>query len=211
MARIIAEAAADDNIVLHPGTGAIWERSDKPPQSVRVNSTSPVVFMSYPKRHIGCEQRFRFTKAGSAMTPVPLVLIVEDHDDTREMLQLLLSIFGCRAIAARDGEEAMSLAENKRPDLILMDMTLPRLDGLSLTRIIRAHPTLNQVPIVAMTGLVTTKFHNEALSAGCNDYLDKPIDFDRLEELVKALTPAAPQRTLHNLVRSPHKTSPHAV
>ena len=120
------------------------------------------------------------------MTPVPLVLIVEDHADTREMLQLLLGIFGCRVIAARDGEEAMSFVEKTVPDLVLMDMTLPRLDGLSLTRIIRSHPTLNQVPIVAMTGLVTPQFHNEALSAGCNDYLDKPIDFDRLEELVRS-------------------------
>ena len=145
------------------------------------------------------------------MTSVPLVLIVEDHADTREMLQLLLGIFGCRVIAARDGEEAMSFVEKTVPDLVLMDMTLPRLDGLSLTRIIRSHPTLNQVPIVAMTGLVTPQFHNEALSAGCNDYLDKPIDFDRLEELVRSLSPKTPQRTLHNLVRSPHKPSPHAV
>ena len=74
----------------------------------------------------------------------PVVLVVEDHDDTREMLQLLLGIFGCRVLAAANGDEAMSLAEEILPDLILMDMKMPRLDGLSLTRMMRRHPTLSR-------------------------------------------------------------------
>ena len=123
----------------------------------------------------------------------PVVLVVEDHDDTREMLQLLLGIFGCRVLAAANGDEAMSLAEEILPDLILMDMKMPRLDGLSLTRMMRRHPTLSLVPIVAVSGMVTPQFHNEALNAGCNQCLDKPIDFDRLERLVKALNPAIPR------------------
>jgi CheY-like chemotaxis protein len=123
----------------------------------------------------------------------PVVLVVEDHDDTREMLRLMLGIFGCRVLAAANGEEAMGLAEQILPDLILMDMKMPRLDGLSLTRVIRSHPALCKVPIVAVTGLVTPQFHREALNAGCNHCLDKPIDFERLEKLVKALTPAIPR------------------
>ena len=79
----------------------------------------------------------------------PVVLIVEDHDDTREMLQLLLQVFGCRVIPAHDGEEAMSLVEKTFPDLILLDMRMPHLDGLSLARMIRSHPTLDEVPIIA--------------------------------------------------------------
>ena len=126
----------------------------------------------------------------------PVVLIVEDHDDTREMLQLLLTIFGCRPIAAHDGEEAISLAEKTLPDLILMDRRMPHLDGLSVTRLIRSHPTLNEVPIIAMTGMVTPQFKIEVLRAGCNDCLYKPIDFERLENLVKTITPSAPR---HNL------------
>ena len=126
----------------------------------------------------------------------PVVLIVEDHDDTREMLQLLLEVFGCHVMPAHDGDEAMSLAEKSIPDLILMDMRMPHLDGLSLTRMIRSHPTLNEVPIIAVTGMVTPQFRSEALSAGCNDYLYKPIDFDRLEQLIKTLTPNALR---HNL------------
>ena len=126
----------------------------------------------------------------------PVVLIVEDHDDTREMLQLLLQVFGCRVIPAHDGEEALSLAEKSIPDLILMDMRMPQLDGLSVTRLIRSHPTLNEVPIIAVTGMVTPQFKSQVLSAGCNDCLYKPIDFDRLEKLIKTLTPSAPR---HNL------------
>ena len=126
----------------------------------------------------------------------PVVLIVEDHDDTREMLQLLLQAFGCRVIPAHDGAEALSLAEKSIPDLILMDMRMPHLDGLSVTRLIRSHPTLNEVPIIAVTGMVTPQFQSDALSAGCNDCLYKPIDFDRLEELIKTLTPSTPRHDL---------------
>jgi len=78
----------------------------------------------------------------------------------------------------------MSLAEAMHPDLILMDMKMPRLDGLTLTRMIRSHPTLSRIPIVAVTGMVSPQFHREVLAAGCNQCLDKPIDFDRLEKLV---------------------------
>ena len=119
-------------------------------------------------------------------TSKPVVLIVEDHDDTREMLQLILTIYGCRVLAAANGDDAIRLAEKTLPDLVLMDMKMPRLDGLSLTRLIRSHPTLSKVPIVAMTGMVTPQFHREAVNAGCDDCLDKPIDFERLEKLVKA-------------------------
>ena len=119
-------------------------------------------------------------------TSKPVVLIVEDHDDTREMLQLILTIYGGRVRAAANGDDAIRLAEKTLPDLVLMDMKMPRLDGLSLTRVIRSHPTLSKVPIVAMTGMVTPQFHREAVNAGCDDCLDKPIDFERLEKLVKA-------------------------
>lgn len=118
----------------------------------------------------------------------PLVLVVEDHDDTREMLELLLGIFGCRVIAAGNGEQAVTLAEQTHPDLILMDMNIPLLDGLTVTRIIRAQAALNRVPIVAVTGFDTPKHHAAALKAGCNYCIAKPIDLDLLEELVKRLT-----------------------
>ncbi|HEX7294749.1 MAG TPA: response regulator [Pyrinomonadaceae bacterium] len=124
----------------------------------------------------------------------PVVLIVEDHDDTREMLTILLSSFGCHVVGAEDGERAMNVAERSRPDLILLDIKMPRLDGLAVARLIRSHPSLNKVPIVAVTGYGTPQQHREVLRAGCNDCLVKPIDFDQLEELIEVLVRSAPRQ-----------------
>ena len=117
----------------------------------------------------------------------PLVLIVEDHADTREMLRILLNMIGCRVIEAEDGEQAMSVADKGHPDLILLDLKMPLLDGLTVTRLIRSHPVLNEMPIVLITGLETPQLHRDALSAGCNDCLIKPLDLERLEDLIKLL------------------------
>ena len=95
-------------------------------------------------------------------------------------------------IEAEDGERALDAAENVHPDLILLDMKMPRLDGLTVTRLIRSHPNLHEVPIVAVTGIATPQFQAEALRAGCNYCLVKPFDFDRLEELIQMLTRSAP-------------------
>ncbi|HEX5603892.1 MAG TPA: response regulator [Pyrinomonadaceae bacterium] len=124
----------------------------------------------------------------------PVVLIVEDHDDTREMLTILLSSFGCHVVGAEDGERAMNVAERSRPDLILLDIKMPRLDGLAVARLIRSHPSLNKVPIVAVTGYGTPQQHREVLRAGCNHCLVKPIDFDQLEKLIEVLVRSAPRQ-----------------
>jgi|SRR5690348_327691 len=117
----------------------------------------------------------------------PLVLIVEDHADTREMLRILLNMIGCRVIEAEDGEQAMSVADKGHPDLILLDLRIPLLDGVTVTRLIRSHPVLKEVPIVLITGMDTPQVHREARSAGCNYCLIKPLDFERLQELIKLL------------------------
>jgi CheY-like chemotaxis protein len=122
----------------------------------------------------------------------PVVLIVEDHDDTREMLKTFLGMVGCHVIEAGDGERALNVAEKARPHLILLDMKMPRLDGLTVTRLIRSHPNLHAVPIVAVTGNATPQFQAEVLRAGCNYCLVKPIDFNRLEELIQMLARSAP-------------------
>ena len=126
----------------------------------------------------------------------PLVLIVEDHADTREMLRILLNMIGCRVIEAEDGEQAMSMAEKGHPDLILLDVKMPLLDGLTVTRLIRSHPVLNEVPIVLITGMDTPQLHREARSAGCNDCLIKPLDFERLQELIKLLARSTPRSSV---------------
>lgn len=113
-----------------------------------------------------------------------LVLIVEDFEDNRFMLRRLLEMAGYQVIEASDGEQALEMAQHSRPALILMDLSLPRLDGLAATRGIRRHPELSDVPIVAVSAHDSADFHAEALAAGCNDYVAKPFDFDQLDALL---------------------------
>lgn len=111
----------------------------------------------------------------------PKILVVEDHDDTREMLRIILEMKGYLVVDACNGLEGVELARSERPDLILMDGSLPILDGLEATRQIRANLQLRNVCIIAMNGWGTPSYHNDAIAAGCNDCMVKPLDFDRLE------------------------------
>jgi two-component system cell cycle response regulator DivK len=119
--------------------------------------------------------------------PEPVVLVVEDFEDNRFMMRRLLEMSGYRVVEAVNGEQAVEAAVGERPDLILMDLSLPKLDGLAATRRIRQHDALSQTPIVAVSAHDTTDFHADALAAGCNEYVTKPIDFDQLEALLKKL------------------------
>ena len=117
----------------------------------------------------------------------PLVLVVEDFEDNRFMMRRLLEMSGYRVVEAVNGEQAVEIAANERPDLILMDLSLPKLDGLAATRRIREQDGAADIPIVAASAHDTTDFHADALAAGCNEYVTKPIDFDQLESLLKKL------------------------
>ncbi len=121
------------------------------------------------------------TAQGYPLVPAqePKVLIVEDHDDTREMLRTMLTLWGCQVFEASNGLEAVELADREQPELILMDGSLPFLDGLQATRRIRENG-LDEVLIVALNGWGTPSYNLAALAAGCDDCLTKPIDFERL-------------------------------
>jgi two-component system, cell cycle response regulator DivK len=119
----------------------------------------------------------------------PTVMVVEDFEDNRFMMRRLLEMSGYRVLEAVNGEEAIELAYKERPQLILMDLSLPQLDGLAATRRIRQYPDMKDVPIVAVSAHDTADFHADALAAGCNDYVTKPIDFDQLEALLSRLLP----------------------
>ena len=119
----------------------------------------------------------------------PTVLVVEDFEDNRFMMRRLLEMSGYRVVEAVNGEQAVEVAAEERPDLILMDLSLPKLDGLAATRRIRQSNGLADVPIVAVSAHDTSDFHAEALAAGCNEYVTKPIDFDQLESLLRRLAP----------------------
>lgn len=114
----------------------------------------------------------------------PLVLVVEDHEDTRFMLIYLLEVWGYRVSVAADGEAAVQAAEQEHPDLILMDTSLPRLDGLAATRRIRAAPALHAVPIIFLSGHAHPASRAAALATGGNDYLIKPFALSELEQLL---------------------------
>jgi|SRR3712207_792584 len=114
----------------------------------------------------------------------PLVLVVEDHEDTRMMLRTMLEMRGYRVAEAGDGEEGVRLARRERPRAVIMDATLPRLDGLAATRRIRADERLARVPVVFLSGHARPDFRAEALDAGGTDFLVKPV---ALEDLAAVL------------------------
>jgi len=114
-----------------------------------------------------------------------LVLVVEDFEDNRFMMRRLLELAGYRVIEATDGEQALAMALKERPALILMDLSLPRMDGLAATRNMRQHLELQEVPIIAVSAHDSRDFHLEATAAGCNHYVAKPIDFDQLAVLLE--------------------------
>ncbi len=115
------------------------------------------------------------------------IMVVEDFEDNRFMMRRLLEMSGYRVVEAENGEEAVTRAGEEQPDLILMDLSLPLLDGLAATRRIRQNVKLREVPVVAVSAHDTADFHAEALAAGCNEYVTKPIDFDQLEEVLSRL------------------------
>ncbi|HEX8457652.1 MAG TPA: response regulator [Pyrinomonadaceae bacterium] len=118
-----------------------------------------------------------------------LVLVVDDTVDNLVIISLHLQQSGYRVVTATDGEEAIKVAALTHPDLILMDISMPGLDGLGAARRIREHPTLRPVPIIAVTAFTTEGFQRAAYDAGMEGYLTKPIDFERLNDLIRSLLP----------------------
>jgi two-component system, cell cycle response regulator DivK len=123
----------------------------------------------------------------STASQLQTVLLVEDTEDNRQMMRKLLELSGYRVVEAVNGEEAVRVAAEAQPDVILMDLSLPLIDGLAATRRIRSMPGLKVVPIIAVSAHDTADFHADALAAGCDAYITKPIDYVELEELVSRL------------------------
>jgi CheY-like chemotaxis protein len=107
------------------------------------------------------------------MGDAPTVLLVEDTEDNRFMMRRLLEMAGYRVIEAMNGEEAVTLAKAESPQLILMDLSLPVIDGLAATRLIRKLPKFKSIPIIAVSAHDTSDFQAEAIDAGCNSYVTK--------------------------------------
>ena len=119
--------------------------------------------------------------------PQFLILVVEDDADNLAMISLALQQQGYRVVTAQNGEDAISVATQTMPNLILMDINMPTLDGLGATRRIRENETLRTVPIIAVTAFSTEGFQRAAYDAGISGYLTKPIDLDRMNQLIARL------------------------
>ena len=123
----------------------------------------------------------------SSSHPVRTILVVDDFDDTRLLLRTWLQRRGFRVIEAEDGVEAVNLATSELPDLIIMDMEMPQLDGLSATRQIRKLAGLSDTPIVAVSAYGADQFRDLALEAGCDEYVSTPFEPTALEQIIRAL------------------------
>ena len=119
------------------------------------------------------------------------IMIVEDYDDTRILLRRVLERLGYSVLEASNGQEAVDIADREHPDLILMDLDLPILDGIAATQRIRKQPEMEKVPIVAVTAYPMSYTHVKAFAKGCNEYMAKPIDTTELERLVTRYLPTA--------------------
>jgi two-component system, cell cycle response regulator DivK len=117
-------------------------------------------------------------------------MVVEDYDDTRLLLKLGLEGWGYSVLEASNGQEAVDIAAREHPDLILMDLDLPILDGIAATQHIRQQPDLESIPIVAVTAYPMSFTHVKAFAKGCNEYMAKPIDMTELERLVSRYLPS---------------------
>jgi len=115
------------------------------------------------------------------------ILLVEDNDLNRDMLSRRLARRGFVMILAKDGAEGMALAASEKPDLVVMDMSLPVLDGWEVARRLKADPKTAALPIIALTAHAMSGDREKALEAGCDDYDVKPVEFDRLLQKMDAL------------------------
>lgn len=114
------------------------------------------------------------------------ILLVEDNEMNRDMLSRRLQRKGYEIVMAEDGEKGIAMAGAEKPDLILMDMSLPIVDGWEATRRVKADAATRHIPIIALTAHAMSGDRDKALEAGCNDYDTKPIDLARLLEKIEA-------------------------
>ena len=149
------------------------------------------------------ETRRRVPQAGPIADPVvpkktavgALVLVVEDFDDAREILTSLLQFYGFRVVEAVKGNEAVEKAMHLLPDIVLMDLALPGMDGWQATRELKAHPRTRKIPVIAVTAHALPEDERKALDAGCDSFLTKPVHpTELLGEMRRLLERIGPKR-----------------
>jgi len=122
-----------------------------------------------------------------SMNGTKTILVVDDFEDTRLLLRTWLQQKGYRVVEAANGKQAVAETESHRPDLIIMDVEMPELNGLAATRKIRALASCEELPIVIVSAYAADEFRDEALAAGCNEFVSTPFEPDKLEQLIRSL------------------------
>jgi CheY-like chemotaxis protein len=125
------------------------------------------------------------TGTATALATAPSILVIEDHSDTREMLSVLLRKKGYYVIEAEDGRDGVSKARGTNPDLVIMDLTLPHMDGIAAARRIHETPELSQAPIFVVSAYLTDDVVRDVRAAGCVEMFSKPFDFESLLEAIR--------------------------
>jgi CheY-like chemotaxis protein len=118
------------------------------------------------------------------------ILIVEDHPDMRRLLSMELTVMGFEPITAQNGSEGVARAISEKPDLVLLDLMMPEMDGWNAARILRTNPETKDIPILAETALADPKDLSSCMEAGCNDYLVKPFTYEELQRKISAFISA---------------------
>lgn len=121
------------------------------------------------------------------MTNVRTILIVEDNPMNRDMLSRRLAKRGYRILTAEDGKSGVDIAIEQQPDMILMDINLPIMDGLEATRTLKNDPATKSIPIIGLTAHARVEDRDDAIKSGCDEYESKPVEFDRLIEKIETL------------------------
>jgi CheY-like chemotaxis protein len=123
---------------------------------------------------------------------MPKVLLVEDNEMNRDMLSRRLTRNGFEVVVAVDGAQGIAMAMSEMPDVILMDMSLPVIDGWEATRRVKADPATRSIPVIALTANAMVEDRERAMAAGCDDFDTKPVELPRLLEKLRAHLPGKP-------------------
>ena len=121
----------------------------------------------------------------SAVDQRPLVLAVDDNHDNLELLTQILDLFGCECVGAVDGYAALSSVADRPPDLIVLDICLPDIDGIEVVKRMQENAKLRHIPIVAVTALAKAEDRDRILKAGCVEYISKPFNIKDLETIIR--------------------------
>jgi two-component system cell cycle response regulator DivK len=132
-------------------------------------------------------KKSKASSEGQQIEPKFLILVVDDSADNVAMISIYLQQQGYRVVTANNGEDAITVATQMMPNLILMDINLPTLDGLGATRRIRESEALRDIPVIAITAFGTEGFQRAAYDVGVSGYLTKPLDLDRMHQLIARL------------------------